>query len=53
MTGLIIAYLMGFVTGALLAGMAWRHERRRVRELEAMLKLSLGQIASHIPRRTL
>jgi uncharacterized membrane protein YciS (DUF1049 family) len=46
MIGYLIAYFLGFVTGALLLGMAWLRERRHARELEELLKLSIGQIVS-------
>jgi hypothetical protein len=44
MTEFLLGFGFGFVMGSLVFGMAWQGARRRVQELEALLKMTVGEL---------
>lgn len=44
MTEFLLGFGFGFATGSLLLGIAWQGARRRAQELEALLKMTVGEL---------
>jgi hypothetical protein len=44
MTEFLLGFGLGFATGSLLLGIAWQGARQRVQELEALLKMTVGEL---------